>query len=48
MSLIIFRGLNPSRRATGFRPLQSLVDRSVSPRRLILLLVTIFATLGEA
>ena len=40
------RSLNPSQPATEFRPLQSLVDRAVSPRRFFALLVTIFAGLG--
>lgn len=46
--LTALRGLNPSQPATGLRPLQSLVDHSVSPRRFFVLLVTIFATLGIA
>ena len=40
------RGLNSSQPATTLRPLQSLVDHSVSPRRFFVLLVTIFAALG--
>jgi len=40
------RALNPGQPATEFRPLQSLVDHSVSPRRFFVLLVTIFAGLG--
>jgi ABC-type antimicrobial peptide transport system permease subunit len=44
--LIALRSLNPSQPATGFRPLQSFVDHSVSPRRFFVLLVTIFAALG--
>jgi predicted permease len=40
------RSLNPGQPATEFRPLQFLVDHSVSPRRFFVLLVTIFATLG--
>jgi predicted permease len=44
--LSTLRSLNPSQPATEFRSLQSLVDRSVSPRRFFVLLVTIFATLG--
>ena len=44
--LTTLRSLNPSQPATDFRPLQSLVDHSVSPRRFFALLVTIFATLG--
>jgi predicted permease len=44
--LTTLRDLNPSQPATILRPLQSLVDHSVSPRRFFVLLVTIFATLG--
>jgi predicted permease len=44
--LITLRSLNPSQPANPFRPLQSLVDHSVSPRRFFALLVSIFATLG--
>ena len=44
--LSTIRGLNPSQPATAFRPLQSLVDHSVSPRRFFVLLVTLFAGLG--
>ena len=44
--LVTLRSLNPAQPATGFRPLQSLVDHSVSPRRFFVLLVTIFAALG--
>ena len=44
--LTTLRSINPSQPATEFRPLQSLVDHSVSPRRFFVLLVTIFATLG--
>jgi predicted permease len=40
------RSLNPSQPASEFRPLQSLVDHAVSPRRFFVLLVTIFAGLG--
>jgi len=40
------RSLNSSQPATEFRPLQSLVDRAVSPRRFFALLVTNFAGLG--
>jgi predicted permease len=40
------RSLNPGQPATEFRPLQSLVDHAVSPRRFFVLLVTIFAGLG--
>ena len=38
--------LNPGQPATEFRPLQFLVDHSVSTRRFAVLLVTIFAALG--
>jgi predicted permease len=44
--LLTLRSLNPSQPASEFRPLQALVDHSVSPRRFFVLLVTIFATLG--
>ena len=44
--LATLRSLNPSQPATAFRPLRSLVDHSVSLRRFLVLLVTIFATLG--
>ncbi len=40
------RSLNPSQPAAEFRPLRHIVDRSVSPRRFFVLLVTSFATLG--
>jgi predicted permease len=40
------RELNPAQPATAFRPVQSLVDHSVSPRRFFVLLVAIFAVLG--
>jgi predicted permease len=42
------RELNPAQPATAFRPVQSLVDHSVSPRRFFVLLVSIFAALGLA
>jgi predicted permease len=44
--LTTLRSLNPSQPATAFRPLQSFVDHSVSSRRFLVLLVTLFATLG--
>ena len=44
--LTTLRNLNPSQPASAFRPLQSLVDHSVSSRRFFVLLVTLFATLG--
>jgi predicted permease len=40
------RKLNPAQPATSFRPVQSLVDHAVSPRRFFVLLVAIFAALG--
>jgi predicted permease len=40
------RQMNPGQPATEFRPLQSLVDHAVSPRRFFVLLVTVFAALG--
>ena len=44
--LTALRTLNPSQPATEFRPLQSVVDHSVSPRRFFVLLVSVFAALG--
>lgn len=44
--LSTIRSLNSSQPATEFRPLQALVDHSVSPRRFFVLLVTLFAGLG--
>jgi predicted permease len=40
------RSMNPGQTATEFRPIQQLVDRSLSPRRFFVLLVGAFATLG--
>jgi predicted permease len=40
------RSLNPGQPATEFRPMQQLVDHSVSPRRFFMMLVGIFAALG--
>jgi len=40
------RGLNPAQPATVFRPVQTLVDHAVSPRRFFVVLVGIFAALG--
>jgi ABC-type antimicrobial peptide transport system permease subunit len=40
------RAYNPEQPAAEFRPIQSLVDHAVSPRRFFVLLVTIFAGLG--
>lgn len=42
----VLRQLNPGQPATAFRPLASLVEHSVSPRRFFVLLVTVFAALG--
>jgi predicted permease len=44
MSLL--RQLNPNQPATAFRPIQSLVDHAVSPRRFFVILVGLFAGLG--
>jgi predicted permease len=40
------RAYNPEQPAAEFRPIQSIVDHAVSPRRFFVLLVTIFAGLG--
>jgi len=40
------RSLDPGQAATEFRPVQSIVDRSTSPRRFFAILVAIFAALG--
>jgi predicted permease len=40
------RELNPTQPAAEFRPLRTIVDRAVSPRRFFMLLVAIFAGLG--
>ena len=40
------RELNPNRPAAEFRPIQTIVDRAVSPRRFFILLVAAFAGLG--
>ena len=40
------RELNPDQPAAEFRPLRTIVDRAVSPRRFFILLVAIFAGLG--
>jgi len=40
------RAYNPEQPAAEFRPIQSIVDRAVSPRRFFVLLVAIFAGLG--
>ena len=44
--LSTLRSINPAQPAYGLRPLQEIVDRSVSPRRFFLVLLTIFAALG--
>jgi ABC-type antimicrobial peptide transport system permease subunit len=40
------RALNPTQPAAEFRPLQQIVDRSVSPRRFFVVLVGCFGALG--
>jgi predicted lysophospholipase L1 biosynthesis ABC-type transport system permease subunit len=40
------RELNPKQPASEFRPIRTIVDRAVSPRRFFILLVAAFATLG--
>jgi len=40
------RELNPKQPAAEFRPIQTIVDRAVSPRRFFILLVAAFASLG--
>jgi predicted permease len=40
------RELNPNQPAAEFRPVQTIVDRAVSPRRFFMLLVAAFAGLG--
>jgi predicted lysophospholipase L1 biosynthesis ABC-type transport system permease subunit len=40
------RELNPSQSASEFRPIRTIVDRAVSPRRFFMLLVAAFAGLG--
>ena len=40
------RELNPSQPAAEFRPIRTIVDRAVSPRRFFMLLVAAFAGLG--
>ena len=40
------RELNPKQPSAEFRPIQSIVDRAVSPRRFFILLVASFASLG--
>ena len=40
------RDLNPNQPAAEFRPIRTIVDRAVSPRRFFMLLVSAFAALG--
>jgi predicted permease len=40
------RELNPRQPAAEFRPIRTIVDRAVSPRRFFVLLVTVFAEFG--
>jgi predicted permease len=40
------RAINPGQPANEFRPIQQIVDRSVSPRRFLVMLVSSFAALG--
>jgi len=40
------RELNPRQPAAEFRPIKTIVDRAVSPRRFFVLLVTVFAEFG--
>jgi len=40
------RELNPNQPSAEFRPIRSIVDRAVSPRRFFMLLVAVFAGLG--
>jgi predicted permease len=40
------RSLNPAQPATELRPLETIVDLSVSPRRFVVLLISAFAALG--
>jgi predicted permease len=44
--LLALRELNPRQPAAEFRPIQTLVDHSTSPRRFFMLLVAAFAALG--
>ena len=46
MVMSTLRKLNPAQPATGFRPVEALVDHTVSPRRFFVMLVSIFAGLG--
>jgi len=40
------RELNPNQPAAEFRPIRTIVDQAVSPRRFFMLLVAAFAALG--
>jgi predicted permease len=42
----VLRSINPGQPAAEFRPIQSIVDRAVSPRRFFVLMVGTFAGLG--
>jgi predicted permease len=44
--LHVLRELNPKQPAAEFRPIRTIVDRAVSPRRFFVLLVTVFAEFG--
>jgi predicted permease len=44
--LHVLRELNPKQPAAEFRPIRTIVDRAVSPRRFFMLLVAAFAGLG--
>jgi len=44
--LRVLRELNPSQPAAEFRPIRTIVDRAVSPRRFFMLLVATFAGVG--
>jgi predicted permease len=44
--LRVLRELNPKQPAAEFRPIRTIVDRAVSPRRFFMLLVAAFAGLG--
>ena len=44
----MLRRLNPAQPNNAFRPLQALVDHSVSPRRFFVLFVSVFAAFGLA
>jgi hypothetical protein len=44
--LHVLRELNPNQPAAEFRPIRTIVDRAVSPRRFFMLLIAAFASLG--